>query len=163
MSNFPVIIQQADNAIIPPPKARVSCRALIVEDSKILLSHETNGNVYMSPGGGLEKGESMEQCCAREVLEETGYVVDVITQFLTVDEYFDDTLFTSHYFICKTKSKGENALTPTEIDHGMEPSWVPIEEAVEIFSTYKSKTPDKHSLYLREFTVLNEYLKKGLG
>lgn len=30
------------------------------------------------PGGGVEEGESYDQCCKREVEEETGYEVDVI-------------------------------------------------------------------------------------
>ena len=52
------------------------------------------------------------------------------------------------------------ALTPTEIDHGVTPEWVDIENAIEIFSHYKEKTPDHESLYLREYTVLNKYLEK---
>jgi 8-oxo-dGTP pyrophosphatase MutT (NUDIX family) len=32
------------------------------------------------PAGGLEKGETLEQCCAREVLEETGYEIRIIRQ-----------------------------------------------------------------------------------
>lgn len=32
------------------------------------------------PAGGLEKGETLEQCCAREVLEETGYEIRIVRQ-----------------------------------------------------------------------------------
>ena len=32
------------------------------------------------PSGGLEKGETLEECCIREVWEETGYNVEVVNK-----------------------------------------------------------------------------------
>ena len=111
----------------------------------------------MSPGGGVEENESLQECCARELQEETGYIVKPLKQLFTVNEYIFDELFTSHYFICEVIGTGEISLTETEIDHGITPEWLDIEKAVEIFEKYKEKTPDKESLYFREFTVLNKY------
>ena len=56
----------------PPERIRHSGRAIIIKDNKILLSHEVNTNIYMSPGGGLEENEAVSECCVREVEEETG-------------------------------------------------------------------------------------------
>ena len=142
----------------PYEKKRISCRAIIIEDGRILLSHETNGGTYMSPGGGLEENETNEQCVAREVLEETGYIVKATKPFITVNEYCYDTLYINRYFICEITGEGERHLTENEIYKKMEPEWVDISKAVEIFSTYKSLTPDKESLYLREFTILNKLI-----
>ena len=139
-------------------KKRISCRAIIIEDGKILLSHETNGGTYMSPGGGLEENETNEQCVEREVLEETGYIVKATKPFITVNEYCYDTLYINRYFICEITGEGKRHLTENEIYKKMEPEWVEISKAVEIFSTYKSLTPDKESLYLREFTILNKLI-----
>ena len=143
----------------PPEKVRVSCRGLAVRDNKVLLSYESKKDVYMSPGGGLEENESLEECCKRELLEETGYVVEPVRQLLTMDEYCFETLYVSHYFICDIVGEGDSALTPTEIAHGMEPRWVDIDEAIRIFSTYETKREDHWSLYLREYTVLQELIK----
>ena len=142
----------------PYKKKRISCRAIIIEGGRILLSHETNGGTYMSPGGGLEENETNEQCVEREVLEETGYIVKVTKPFITVNEYCYDTLYINRYFICEITGEGERRLTENEIYKKMEPEWVDISKAIEIFGTYKSLTPDKESLYLREFTILNKLI-----
>ena len=127
----------------------VSCRAVIIENGKILLSHETKTGYYMSPGGGLEDGETHEECVVREVLEETGYIAKAVKPFITVNEYCYDTLYISHYFIC------EKNLTETEKFKAMASAWLDRNDAIEIFSIYKTLTPDKESLYLREYTILN--------
>ncbi len=160
MSETPRIIQNAFNTPVPTPKTRVSCRGIVIRDGKLLLSYESKKDVYMSPGGGLESGETSVECCIREIKEETGYTTKVISPIVIIDEYFDDTLFTSEYFLCEVVGQGESSLTQTEIDHGMIPRWVPLQEAVEIFSKYPQKTPDHHSLYLREYTLLTKYILK---
>ncbi len=155
------VIKQVSKTFFEPlVKERESCRGLVVKDGKVLLSYESNKGVYMSPGGGVENGEGLQECCARELLEETGLVVTVGQHFLTVKEYVFNELYISHYFLCQVKGEGEKQLTPTEIEHGMEPRWVELEKAIEIFSKYPEKTPDHESLYLREYTVLNKYINK---
>lgn len=134
---------------------RISCRAVIIKDGKILLSHETkHGDSYMSPGGGIETGELSEECVEREVLEETGYIVKAIKPFITINEYCYDTLYVNRYFICEIVGEGKRHLTENEIYKKMMPEWVDIDTATEIFSTYKTLPPDKESLYLREYTIL---------
>lgn len=125
----------------------------------MLLTYEKNTDVYMSPGGGREKGESFEECCIREIAEESGYNVNIVSPFAVINEYCFDTCYEAHYFICEVTGRGEASLTPTEIDHGVEPRWLTIDEAIEIFSHYDEKTEDHRSLYMREFTILNKYLE----
>jgi ADP-ribose pyrophosphatase YjhB (NUDIX family) len=144
----------------PIVKRRVSCRALVVKDGKVLLSYEKNKDVYMSPGGGLEKDESLEQCCEREVLEETGIIAKAGERLCTINEYVFNELYIANYFRCEMIGRGALSLTKTEIEHGMEPVWVDIRSAVEIFSHYKEKIPDIASLYLREYTVLTKYINE---
>ena len=161
-TDFTTIIQYGRRYCDPPVKSRPGCRAIIVKEGKILLSYETNTKVYMSPGGGLEKGETLEECCTRELQEEAGYIVNPVKRFVTINEYFDDTLYINNYFICEITGTCQSSLTEIEIAHGITPVWVDINDALKIFGKYESKRDDIASLYLREFTVINKYLESEI-
>lgn len=151
-------ISQYSSTYNEPYKRKcISCRAIIVDNGKILLSYESKTGFYMSPGGSLEEGETNEECVTRELAEEAGYTTEVISPFITVNEYCYDTLYISRYFICRVTGTCERALTETEQFKGMEPQWVDIDKAEKLFSEYKKHTPDKESLYLREYTVIREF------
>ena len=57
----------------------VACDAVIFDNTKtkILLTRRKDNRQWCLPGGRMEPGESAAECCAREVLEETGLVVIV--------------------------------------------------------------------------------------
>ena len=154
------INQYAKSYDMPPLKERVAGRGLVIENGKILLSYEVNTDVYMTPGGGLESGESLEECCIRELQEEAGYDVKPIEHFLIINEYCFDTLYISNYFVCKKTGECKQSLTDIEIEHGITPVWIDLDKAIEIFSDYPNKREDIASLYLREYTVLNKYKSK---
>lgn len=155
-----IIVQYAKTFSDPPEKVRRGCRGLIIRNNKILLSYEKNTDVYMTPGGGIEPGETLEECVVREFGEETGYKIKVIEPYVTVHEYCFETLHENNYFICEITGETERQLTDNEIDHGLVAEWVDVERAIEIFATYPSKTEDIMSLYMREFTIINKYLNK---
>lgn len=58
---------------------RIRVGVLIWRDGEVLLvRHEKGGHSYwLVPGGGVDPGETMAESGARELLEETGYSVDV--------------------------------------------------------------------------------------
>lgn len=146
-----------DNRFETYTKIREACRGIVVKDDKILLSYETNTDMYNIPGGGLEQNESYEECCAREVAEETGVKVEVTQKYFLTNEYYEEWLFISHYFICKYIGTTERKLSPREIKVGMEPRWVPLNEAIEIFSKhqdYAATDEEKRGIYLREYNAL---------
>ena len=143
-------------------KTREGSRAVIVRDGMILLSHETISGWWLVPGGGVEDDETPEACCVREVEEETGVIVQIIRRFLTLYEYYEEYRYISYYFVCEVTGSGNMRLTDAEKRRGLEPRWIPLEEAVELFSRhqeYAETSEEKRGSYQREYTALQEYLK----
>ena len=149
-----IITQYAKTYMDPPERERIGCRALIIKDNKVLLSWEERKNVYMSPGGGVEEGESLKECVVRELCEEAGFKVKPIKHLLRVDEYCFETLWVNNYFLCEIVGECDRHLTESEVYNGVKPVWVDLEKAIQIFGEYESKPEDQASLYLREYTVL---------
>ena len=158
MKKIETLTQYARVYSDPPVGIREASRAIIVKDNKILLTYETNTDVYMSPGGGVEQDETLEECCVRELQEEAGYTVKPLEHFLIINEYCFETVYVSNYFICEITGESERKLTEIEIEHGATPVWLDFDEALEMFSHYpEEKREDIYSLYMREYTVLTKY------
>lgn len=54
---------------------RISARAIIIDDNRILLNEFDHGKYYNLPGGGVEIHETIRQAVERELFEESGYTV----------------------------------------------------------------------------------------
>lgn len=156
------VIIYCDNYENTTEHVREGSRAIIMKDNKILLSHETKIDQWMIPGGGLEEGETLLECCIREAGEETGLAVEAKTCYLKIDEYFADWNFINYYFICEVTGTAEIKLTEREIQVGAVCKWVDFEEAVKLFERYQEFTgvnEGRKGLYFREYTALMEFIK----
>src|SRR5690554_1388145 len=120
---------------------RVACRAIIIKDNKLAMIKGKKFNELKFPGGGLEQGETHLECLMREVVEETGLIIDVLTQkpFGLVTEIRKstievDTIFqmNSYYYTVSLDDTklGKTNLDPYEIVHGYELIWVDIHDAI---------------------------------
>jgi len=60
-------------------KLLIGCSATILDETgqKVLLTRRTDNGLWCLPGGRMEAGESVEECCVREVREETGLQIRV--------------------------------------------------------------------------------------
>jgi ADP-ribose pyrophosphatase YjhB (NUDIX family) len=62
------------NSVVP------SVVAVVQDDTgRVLMIHRTDNDLWALPGGGHEIGESIADTVVREVKEETGYEVEVVT------------------------------------------------------------------------------------
>lgn len=144
-------------------KVREACRGIVIKNDKILLTYEVNTDQWFIPGGGLENDESTQECCVRELAEETGCVVEANKQYLTINEYYEEWLFVSHYYICDYVGETKRTLTEREIEVGLEPRWISLNEAIEIFSKhqdYADENEMKRGAYLREYKALLSYVDR---
>lgn len=60
------------------PRHSVSVTAVVVApDGNVLMIKRSDDGRWVPPGGVMELGETPQECAAREVLEETGYRIEV--------------------------------------------------------------------------------------
>ncbi len=77
---------------MPDPRSpRLAVRALILDQDRLLLVNAYPGglsDLWCAPGGGVHSGTSLPENLEREVLEETGLVIEVGAPAL-VNEFHD--------------------------------------------------------------------------
>ena len=130
---------------------------LLLHDS---YGYEINKAIRRISDGKYELKEATLYTAFRR-LEETGLIVRPLRQFLTMKEYYEEYCYISHYFVCEVTGSGQMRLTDTEKRRGLEPQWIPLQEAVKLFShhqDYADTSEEKRGSYLREYTALREYL-----
>ena len=118
---------------------RLSARAVLIHDSKILLNRMGDGVSYNFPGGQIEENETAPEAVARELLEETGYFVEVGEYIFTCEYeptrcgYAEGDCHRMHLFFRCALKQGTAAAAPFHPDSDpqdpsmkSQPAWVPL-------------------------------------
>ena len=93
-----------------------SAALCINEEKKVLLVKNRDVQQWSLPSGGLEDGETPEQCCRREVFEETGYRISV-NQLLHIKRAIISTYqVETHDFLATCDERVANAIIDSDID-----------------------------------------------
>lgn len=147
---------------VPAHQVRETCRGIVMTEDRVLLTYLRKLDQWFIPGGKREEAETLEACCIRELAEETGYRVIPQTHFLTVRETYPKWLYISHYFVCSMDGQAQAHLTPYEEQMGLELCWMPLNNALALFShraKYSEREVQRGS-YFREYTALSSFRKK---
>ena len=120
---------------------RLSSRAVIIYNSKILLNEMGDGVYYNFPGGQIEENETAPEAVVREVLEETGYSVEVEEYICTFEyeagrcnNYEGDCHRINIFFRCGLKSETGQEMPvqpdgdPYDSTIKSRPEWVALSE-----------------------------------
>jgi ADP-ribose pyrophosphatase YjhB (NUDIX family) len=69
------------------------------------------------PSGGLERGETFEECCKREIEEETGYIVNVVEELQIKKGFYEehDLNYEVHYFLVKVVGGSRKIQDPDQL------------------------------------------------
>lgn len=123
-----------------PVFERFGVRALIQKDGLFAMQRGKRGE-YKIPGGGMDKGETIVQTMAREVLEETGLLIKPETmqelgEILEVRrDIFDEHIkFINHslHYSCEVEDEIlETAMTESEKEKGFHLAWADIDTIIE--------------------------------
>jgi ADP-ribose pyrophosphatase len=108
---------------------RRAARGILVVDGRLALMSVSKKGYHKLPGGGIERGESVEAALLREMREETGMLVRRGKELGVVLEYRrQHKLFhISYYFECeKLEDCPSNELTEKEKAEGFELEWVEL-------------------------------------
>ncbi len=116
-------------------RLRLRTGGLLVEDDAILLiqieSPLTGKPVWMPPGGGMEFGESTEECLRREFKEETGLTVEVL-DFVFLNELLEMPYHAIELYYEVRRTGGKLKLG-NDPEHGHDQlirdlKWIPLAE-----------------------------------
>ncbi len=93
---------------------------------------KTSNERYFLPGGGIEERELPEECLKRELLEETGYAIEIGPFIGTAMRFFHSgkkgpMLSDGYFYLAALKEKVQE---PTEADHLL--TWVPVGKLQEL-------------------------------
>lgn len=145
-------------------RIRHACRGIVIKENRMLLCYQKNDDQYLIPGGGMEGEETLEECCVREVLEETGILCRPVEHYLDIEELFASMRHINHYYTCEIVEETDQIhLTEGEIAAGLCIRWLTAEEALAVFGTYEKyldTNPSRFGLYRREYEAIRAWQNK---
>ena len=147
-------------------------RALLINSNNEILMCYSNGlQHYEFPGGHLEENETLEEGLKREILVETGIIIDVenIDLFYTVKyfckNYHDsgkNRLVEIYYYVvycdCKYDDSKKN-LDSNEIMQNYECQYININDLKKILIENKKTTKENNSALDDMIMIWDEFLK----
>ncbi|WP_291573027.1 NUDIX domain-containing protein [Clostridium sp. UBA4548] len=102
---------------------------------EIILMNLTNMYFHMLPGGGMDGNENMEEALYRELKEETGANVQIISELGIVVENLEQRKMKQITYFYLTKVVGEIQepnFMPDELEQGYQVEWYSIDDAIKI-------------------------------
>ncbi len=118
---------------------RPSVRAVVFNaDGTLLLTTTDEYHEYVFPGGGVDAGESDLAALARELEEETGWLLvpSSAQPLLSIDDYHNrldlnlSLCQRNRYFVCRAYAGGSMHLDAFEARTGLRPERVPLYAAI---------------------------------
>lgn len=96
---------------------------------------EDEEKLWAVPAGGKESGETFEQCCIREVLEETGYETEIVRQLFMKTGVISGVKVKVQYFEIKVTGGEIQIQDPDGLIH--EIAWKKVSEMSETDFCFK--------------------------
>lgn len=150
---------------------RFAPRAVVFDQqNKVAILYVGRYDYYKLPGGGQEKGETLEEALKRECQEEIACDIEILDEIGTIIEYRDkfEIKQQTYCYICKVKGpKGVPLFTPEENKDNYSLKWVDFDQAITLVKNPKlagdqnDQAPD--GTYAAKFIIKREtiYLQEA--
>lgn len=151
-------------------------RALLINSKNEILMCYSNGlQHYEFPGGHLEENETLEEGLKREILEETGIVLDLekINLFYAIKYYcknYHNTeknrLVEIYYYVVycdSTYDDSKKQLDSNEIIQNYECQYINVDDLKNILIENKKTTKENNSALDDMILIWDEFLKANKG
>ncbi|MGN7386705.1 NUDIX hydrolase [Sporosarcina sp. SAFN-015] len=106
----------------------------INEQMEVLMVKSFDSEQWAIPSGGVEEGETPEECCVREVKEETGYDVKIIKQLMVKETVIQGIQVTTYYY--RVDKFGESSGVNDPDNLIAEAAWKSITELKQLKHVY---------------------------
>ncbi|MEH7014270.1 NUDIX domain-containing protein [Neobacillus niacini] len=136
-------------------RPRQAVYAIIFNDTREeVVTVQTTDGYYWLPGGGIEGDESHHNCLWRELLEETGYDVEIADFIGKAKQFFisssnEHIANEGNFYLAQLLSKVSE---PVEDDHSLK--WIPVSSVEEFLyhqhQAWAVKEGLKHCLHVKE-------------
>jgi|SRR3990167_3895527 len=156
-------IAKNDQVEINNYRLRKAARGILIKGGKVALLNVTTKKYHKLPGGGIEKGEEIENAFKREVKEETGWDCEITDEGPVTIEYRNKLkiLQISYVFIARAVGNpSEQQLENDEITEGHDLEWVPIEKVEKILSEENPPGYEDRFITLRDQSIVSFYKDK---
>ncbi|WP_368901801.1 NUDIX hydrolase [Oceanobacillus oncorhynchi] len=102
----------------------------------VLQGKPEEEKTWSVPSGGQERNETFEECCIREIKEETGYIVEVIDELKVKKGIYEkiNISFEVHYFFVKIVGGKRKIQDPDHLIYDI--AWKNIDELQELRLTF---------------------------
>lgn len=152
-----------ENIPLDNPRIRYGARGIVINnEDKIAVLNKKLKNEYKLIGGGIEENEKPENAFLREVLEESGCIVEIDKCIGTIEEIksHDNFKQISYVFISRVIEDTKTPhYTQKEIDEGSEVLWVNLDDAINLIKNCENNlvASKYESVYHTKFIVRRDY------
>ncbi|QCR31180.1 NUDIX hydrolase [Lysinibacillus sp. SGAir0095] len=114
----------------------------------VLQGKPDEKKTWSIPSGGRESNETFEQCCIREVAEETGYKVEIVRKLQVKKKSYDEANISIevHYFLVRLLGGTKTIQDPDNLIYDI--AWKSIDEIQDLELTF----PEDRS-FLKDYLV----------
>lgn len=145
---------------------REAVRGVLRKGNEIGIIKVRKYDCLIFPGGGVDDGENLHQALKREMLEETGFNVNIKQHILTTEYAEVDFIHINHYYECEIVGDMlDVAYTDLEVELGIIFEWCNIND---LYKYYINLEDDirfgerncliQRSIKTRGFLLLSKYL-----